>query len=210
MVRFLSSPGYPPGAYPPCNNPGRDQDGLNTKKAFPYMSCHLAPTARQVVFAAGSSMKASSTIALGTGQAKTSRLDRTPCHTCRLKRLRCDGGEPRCNKCAVRGVECLGYGERPFRWVLQQSLGPPPPEGATTSEQHHGRAVRRPMIEGAQRKRGRPKLVLMSHDDQRDRTELQLCVVQKQGRMPFPGAKLDPVEYQHHRRILSSLDYCAS
>ncbi|EQK98369.1 hypothetical protein G6O67_003603 [Ophiocordyceps sinensis] len=152
-------------------------------------------------------MKASSTIALGTGQAKTSRLDRTPCHTCRLKRLRCDGGEPRCNKCAVRGVECLGYGERPIRWVLQQSLGLPPPEGATTSEQHHGRAVRRPMIEGAQRKRGRPKLVLMSHDDQRDRTELQLCVVQKQGRIPFPGANLDPVEYQHHRRILSSLEY---
>lgn len=33
------------------------------------------------------------------------------CHTCRRKRLKCDGAVPACQKCARAGRECLGYGK---------------------------------------------------------------------------------------------------
>lgn len=82
---------------------------------------------------------------------KTARV--APCHTCRRQRLRCDGSRPGCGKCAARGVECLGYGARPILWVQPQSAGPwsrPGPDAGP------GRAPAR--------KRGRPKLVLMSKE----------------------------------------------
>ncbi|KAI8402116.1 hypothetical protein FOFC_17421 [Fusarium oxysporum] len=34
-----------------------------------------------------------------------------PCHTCRKRRVQCDGGYPHCDKCTLRGIECLGYGQ---------------------------------------------------------------------------------------------------
>lgn len=38
------------------------------------------------------------------------------CHSCRRDRLRCDRSYPHCNKCRLRGKECLGYGQL-FRWT---------------------------------------------------------------------------------------------
>lgn len=38
------------------------------------------------------------------------------CWTCRPRRLKCDGGQPYCQKCKHRGVECLGY-QKPLTWV---------------------------------------------------------------------------------------------
>ncbi|KAM4055782.1 fungal specific transcription factor [Hirsutella rhossiliensis] len=170
-------------------------------------------------------MSASSIIAPSTGHSshtlaeasKASRPRCAQCHTCRLKRLRCDGGEPGCSKCAARGVECLGYGGRPVRWVLQQSFGLPPAEIAARPEQHQERAAR-PAKGGAQRKkRGRPKLVLMPQhgkaDERADKSiarcyELRLrCHLQRQRPKPDPSAGLDPVDYQNHRRALHSLRY---
>ncbi|PLB52528.1 hypothetical protein P170DRAFT_462445 [Aspergillus steynii IBT 23096] len=37
------------------------------------------------------------------------------CHSCRRRRLRCDRALPACRKCALTGVECLGY-ERLILW----------------------------------------------------------------------------------------------
>ena len=69
----------------------------------------------------------------------------SPCHTCRRQRLRCDSTRPKCQKCADRGVECLGYAAQPLLWVQ--------PKSDTSSESASP--------EESGKKRGRPKLVLM-------------------------------------------------
>ncbi|KAL4961694.1 Zn(II)2Cys6 transcription factor [Aspergillus stella-maris] len=38
------------------------------------------------------------------------------CHTCRRRRVKCDLGKPRCQKCYAAGVECLGY-DNLILWV---------------------------------------------------------------------------------------------
>ncbi|KAL4879018.1 hypothetical protein BJY04DRAFT_194585 [Aspergillus karnatakaensis] len=38
------------------------------------------------------------------------------CHTCRRRRVKCDLGKPRCQKCSAAGVECLGY-DNLILWV---------------------------------------------------------------------------------------------
>ncbi|KAG8428819.1 hypothetical protein J3459_002394 [Metarhizium acridum] len=50
-----------------------------------------------------------------------------PCHNCRRRRLRCDRSWPTCNKCALSGQECLGYG-KVFVWTQAiDSQGNPRP-----------------------------------------------------------------------------------
>lgn len=40
------------------------------------------------------------------------------CHTCRKRRVRCDGAVPACQKCRDRGLDCLGYGkQKPLVWL---------------------------------------------------------------------------------------------
>ncbi|EGD99416.1 C6 transcription factor [Trichophyton tonsurans CBS 112818] len=40
------------------------------------------------------------------------------CHTCRKRRVRCDGALPACQKCRDRGPDCLGYGkQKPLVWL---------------------------------------------------------------------------------------------
>ncbi|KAK2594471.1 hypothetical protein QQS21_007818 [Conoideocrella luteorostrata] len=113
------------------------------------------------------SQSGSSSAAIGTastpGTIKASRLKNAPCHTCRRQRLRCDAAKPTCEKCSVRGVECLGYGPQPILWVLPTSLDRAGKTtgltaGSTTTGQ--SRSELQPMS-AAVKKRGRPKLVLM-------------------------------------------------
>ncbi|DAA75732.1 TPA_exp: putative C6 transcription factor [Trichophyton benhamiae CBS 112371] len=40
------------------------------------------------------------------------------CHTCRKRRVRCDGALPACQKCRDRELDCLGYGkQKPLVWL---------------------------------------------------------------------------------------------
>ncbi|EGD92211.1 hypothetical protein H112_00287 [Trichophyton rubrum D6] len=40
------------------------------------------------------------------------------CHTCRKRRVRCDGAVPACQKCCDRQLDCLGYGkQKPLVWL---------------------------------------------------------------------------------------------
>jgi hypothetical protein len=84
-----------------------------------------------------------------------------PCHTCRRKRLRCDGKQPACQKCESHGVECLGYGAQPFFWVQPENRVSPESRRsqAITTTKHVNTA------RSHRKKLGRPKLVLMQQSD---------------------------------------------
>lgn len=140
-----------------------------------------------------------------------------PCHTCRRQRLRCDASKPTCAKCAVRGVECLGYGAQHILWVepqvqsQKQARDKPSQEGQTQKSSATKELAMRPG-----KKRGRPRLVLMSA-----KQEQALTAMQVQSRPPMPGRnraagriwfpktpELNPVGYQHGRLAIRSLLYC--
>lgn len=68
-------------------------------------------------------------------------LNNKPCHNCRRRRLRCDRSWPTCNKCAVSGQECLGYG-RVYVWTegidSQGKVKPSPGARRTPLVENHG------------------------------------------------------------------------
>ncbi|UNI15556.1 hypothetical protein JDV02_002081 [Purpureocillium takamizusanense] len=82
-----------------------------------------------------------------------------PCHTCRRQRLRCDGAKPACSKCIARGVECLGYGPQALLWVQPKSLKPAHEAANLRGNENHSGGQE---IQGREKRRGRPRLVLMS------------------------------------------------
>lgn len=159
------------------------------------------------------------------------------CHTCRRRRLRCDGVRPTCNKCVARGVDCLGYGTQALLWVKPQSQAGTPP--AVSANDHAPPPLPPPETAptdtrgGPGRKKGRPKLVLMP----RTATELalpggaglELTRTPKAAHlnaywkyMKMRGFRdeylqrreivlspgLDPEGYQLQRLIIDSLRYC--
>ncbi|KAK2831897.1 hypothetical protein FQN49_007058 [Arthroderma sp. PD_2] len=77
------------------------------------------------------------------------------CHTCRKRRVRCDSGQPSCQKCMARGIECLGYGkQKPLVWL----------EGGGNQNQYLKESCL-PARERRSRKKGRPKLRVASKED---------------------------------------------
>lgn len=85
--------------------------------------------------------------------------ERSPCHTCRRARLRCDATRPTCKKCTKRGVECLGYGTRALLWV--QPSAPDTAQQASTEANSVSLTTAGGQENRQRRKRGRPKLVLL-------------------------------------------------
>lgn len=87
------------------------------------------------------------------------------CHTCRRRRLLCDGTKPHCTRCMSSGLACLGYG---LLWVLppdQRGVSSLPDAaesgsmtGFSVSEVHTGISATAKLP----KKRGRPRLALMS------------------------------------------------
>ncbi|EGE80771.1 hypothetical protein RJZ56_001984 [Blastomyces dermatitidis] len=74
------------------------------------------------------------------------------CHTCRKRRVRCDSSRPACNKCIVKGVECLGYGkQKPLVWL----------QGGGNQNQYLGEGNN---VEQPKRKKGRPKIIVAKED----------------------------------------------
>ncbi|EFE43650.1 C6 transcription factor, putative [Trichophyton verrucosum HKI 0517] len=74
------------------------------------------------------------------------------CHTCRKRRVRCDGALPACQKCRDRGLDCLGYGkQKPLVWLA-------------------GGGHQNAFLDDRQkaRKKGRPRLVVDSPGSSRD------------------------------------------
>ncbi|OAA69116.1 Zn(2)-C6 fungal-type DNA-binding domain protein [Cordyceps fumosorosea ARSEF 2679] len=163
---------------------------------------------------------------------ETQPSDKTQhCHTCRRRRLRCDGVRPTCNKCVVRGVDCLGYGAQALLWVQPQSSSDS--TGAAQKQQRPEEpAVAAETAVGGRRK-GRPKLVLMpraaSELAMPDGDGLELtrrpgtasldayrAVMRMRGfreenlrrRSIVPSPGLDPEGYQQQRLLIDSLRYC--
>jgi hypothetical protein len=72
------------------------------------------------------------------------------CHNCRKRRVRCDSSRPTCKKCALKGIECLGYGkQKPLVWLQDGGY-----QNQYLSEWSKPVSQRKP------RKSGRPRLVV--------------------------------------------------
>ncbi|GBF67196.1 hypothetical protein TMEN_9919 [Trichophyton mentagrophytes] len=85
------------------------------------------------------------------------------CHTCRKRRVRCDGAVPACQKCRDRGLDCLGYGkQKPLVWLA-------------------GGGHQNAFLDDRQkaRKKGRPRLVVDKDRDVQEKEKDRDVVVQK-------------------------------
>ncbi|KAJ5370419.1 Zn(2)-C6 fungal-type DNA-binding domain-containing protein [Penicillium cataractarum] len=148
------------------------------------------------------------------------------CHTCRRQRLRCDASKPTCNKCATRGVECLGYGAQPILWVQPQtqtpaeSRGKAPAyynepkyrgDGSSSSSSTEDHAIR--VATG--KKRGRPRLVLMAQEADEQCTDRQIQIRrhlpksnEATGRIWTPQTRnLNPAGYDADRLAIHCINY---
>lgn len=78
------------------------------------------------------------------------------CHNCRKRRVRCDSAQPTCRKCALKGIECLGYGkQKPLVWLQDGGY-----QNQYLSEGNKPASQRKP------RKSGRPRLVVAKDENQ--------------------------------------------
>lgn len=146
------------------------------------------------------------------------------CHTCRRQRLRCDATKPTCNKCATRGVECLGYGAQPILWVLPQTHAPAGSRDKThdrvddsSSSSSSSSSQDLATGETTGKKRGRPRLVLMSQRAKAKPTDNQIQLRQHtskrktSGRLWLsPTRNLNPVGYEADRLAIHCIQYCES
>ncbi|PGH20809.1 hypothetical protein AJ80_03436 [Polytolypa hystricis UAMH7299] len=84
-------------------------------------------------------------------QAAAASNNLPPCHNCRKRRVHCDATRPACNKCAVKGIECLGYGKhKPLVWL----------QDGGNQNQYLADAGKGASSEQKKRKKGRPKLLV--------------------------------------------------
>jgi hypothetical protein len=154
----------------------------------------------------------------------------SPCHTCRRQRLRCDATKPTCNKCATRGVECLGYGAQPILWVLPQTYAPAASGGkdpacdATPNDRGDGSSSSSsstkdlPFTVATAKRRGRPRLVLMTQEAKAKPTDMR--IQQKKhirkgnasgGKIWLPRSpNLNPPGYEADRLAIHCINYCES
>lgn len=109
------------------------------------------------------------------------------CHTCRKRRVRCDGAVPACQKCRDRGLDCLGYGkQKPLVWLA-------------------GGGHQNAFLDDRQkaRKKGRPRLVVDKEVVVSDKEKDRDVVVQKA--IPESMMFAYPAEIQ---KVVRTIWYC--
>lgn len=125
--------------------------------------------------------------------------NRKKCWNCQRQRHKCDGARPHCQKCAAKGVHCLGYGKL-LRWV----------DGATCKGQMRSSNV--PLAVTHNRKYQRPEPVFLAYQPKEEKRCPDGPLAPEKGLLrvsPAPHTSLtDPLlqDMPHIDRYL--LEYC--
>lgn len=123
------------------------------------------------------------------------------CHNCRKRRIRCDSTQPACKKCAVKGLECLGYGkQKPLVWLQDGGY-----QNQWLSESSKPASQRKP------RKSGRPRLIVAKDESPPTRSALVPTNLADSQNQPRPSYILQNLVVKYPMDInlaVSSLWYC--